>query len=298
MFVLATILGVWGLNSLRTFKKQFDAATDETVHNLVLADATVTANSEMISAQRGIVLAAFSRDMAGFAKYQATFKENVELIRTSVAAMAPTELTGEATALRSEITAKVREWRPHYDDLVRTAAANDVKEADRIRRDLTAPIYKQIDKYARRMAAVETQAMAENKQAISNQYNRTLWITGALLVIFALTGVVVVTVVQGVSRDLRATAAELSEGAEQVGRAAAQVSSSSQVLASGSSQQAASLEETSASAEQINSMARRNSQSSQSAAELVRQSQEKFSQANKSLEGMVVAMGEINTSSD
>jgi len=44
-------------------------------------------------------------------------------------------------------------------------------------------------------------------------------------------------------------------------------------------------------------MARRNSQSSQSAAELVRQSQDKFSQANKSLEGMVVAMGEINASS-
>jgi methyl-accepting chemotaxis protein/methyl-accepting chemotaxis protein-1 (serine sensor receptor) len=69
-------------------------------------------------------------------------------------------------------------------------------------------------------------------------------------------------------------------------------------LAEGTSQQAASLEETSASTEEINSMARRNSENSHSAADLVKASDQRFADTNRSLQDMVLAMGEINTSSD
>jgi len=58
------------------------------------------------------------------------------------------------------------------------------------------------------------------------------------------------------------------------------------------------LEETSASTEEINSMARKNSESSRSAAELVTRSQEKFGEANRSLDEMVKSIGEITTESD
>jgi methyl-accepting chemotaxis protein len=103
---------------------------------------------------------------------------------------------------------------------------------------------------------------------------------------------------RSMNRSLHRAATELAEGAEQVASAAAQVSSSSQSLAQGSSEQAASLEETSASSEEINSMARKNTENSRSAADLVTQSQQKFVETNRSLEQMVVAMAEINTSSD
>lgn len=91
---------------------------------------------------------------------------------------------------------------------------------------------------------------------------------------------------------------EISHGAEQVALAAAQISNASQSLAQGTSQQAASLEETSASTEEINSMARRNSENSHSAADLVKASEQRFSDTNRSLQEMVGAMGEINASSD
>ena len=84
----------------------------------------------------------------------------------------------------------------------------------------------------------------------------------------------------------------------QTASAAGQVASSSQSLAQGSSEQAASLQETSASSEEINAMARRNTENSRSAAELVSQSQQKFAHTGKSLEQMVVAMTEISASSD
>jgi methyl-accepting chemotaxis protein/methyl-accepting chemotaxis protein-1 (serine sensor receptor) len=112
-----------------------------------------------------------------------------------------------------------------------------------------------------------------------------------------LIGAIILFVVRLVNRSLRQTASELAEGAEQVASAASQVSSSSQSLAQGSSEQAATLEQTSASSEEINSMARKNSENSRGAADLVTQSQQKFVQTNQSLEQMVAAMGEINTQS-
>ena len=136
---------------------------------------------------------------------------------------------------------------------------------------------------------------AESQQT----YGRALWILGITLALCSLGGAgAALAVTRGLNRTLRQAVTELSESASQVAGAATQVSASSQSLAQGTSEQAASLEETSASSEEINSMARKNTENSVAAAGLMTQSQQKFSQANQSLDQMVVAMGEINTQSD
>ncbi len=140
----------------------------------------------------------------------------------------------------------------------------------------------------------ETEA-AESQQT----YARTRWTLGMTLLLCSIAGVsAAFVVIRGLSRTLRQSVTELAAGAEQVAGAASQVSASSQSLAQGASEQAASLEETSASSEEINSMARQNTGHSRSAADLVTQSEQKFVETNQSLEQMVVAMGEIKTSSD
>jgi methyl-accepting chemotaxis protein len=114
----------------------------------------------------------------------------------------------------------------------------------------------------------------------------------------AINGVLFYFVKRSVTSSFSEVAAEIAQGAEHVFSAATQISTASQMLAEGTSQQAASLEETSASTEEINSMARRNSENSRSAATLVNQSDQKFADTNRSLKDMVLAMGEINASSD
>lgn len=103
---------------------------------------------------------------------------------------------------------------------------------------------------------------------------------------------------RSITNSLSAVASQIAQGADQVFSAATQITAASQLLAEGTSQQAASLEETSASTEEINSMASRNSENSRSAATLVKQSDDKFNDTNGSLRDMVLAMGEINASSD
>jgi methyl-accepting chemotaxis protein/methyl-accepting chemotaxis protein-1 (serine sensor receptor) len=139
----------------------------------------------------------------------------------------------------------------------------------------------------------------KNSETASTTVSRSrLWSSILLIGSVVVGGLLAFVITRSVNRAMGRAIAELSEGADQVASAASQVSSSSQSLAQGSSEQAASLEETSASSEEINSMARKNTDNSRVAAQLVTQSQQKFVQTNQSLDQMVVSMGEINAQSD
>jgi len=130
-----------------------------------------------------------------------------------------------------------------------------------------------------------------------------IYATGATMVTITVVSIAVAVIcgfgmVRSITGGLQEVVQEIAHGADQVSSAAVQISSASQSLAEGTSEQAASLEETSASTEEINSMARRNSENSHSAADLVKQSEQRFAETNKSLADMVNAMNEINSSSD
>jgi methyl-accepting chemotaxis protein/methyl-accepting chemotaxis protein-1 (serine sensor receptor) len=139
---------------------------------------------------------------------------------------------------------------------------------------------------------------ADVSETSGHTTTRSFWLTvciasGALLFGVGLSGYMIAAL----KRELTRTVSELSENAEQVAGAAGQVASSSQALAQGASEQAASLEETSASSEEINSMARKNTENSRSAADLVTASEQKFIETNQALEQTVSAMDQINEQS-
>jgi methyl-accepting chemotaxis protein len=135
---------------------------------------------------------------------------------------------------------------------------------------------------------------AELEQAASGR----MWTTTLIGLTAGLGILLTLFLVRNVTRKLRQAIAELKQGAEQVASAASQVSSSSQTLAQGSSEQAASLEETSSSTEEINAVARKNADDCVRAAELVVQAQQGFAITNASLDSTVVAVSEINASSE
>ena len=213
--------------------------------------------------------------------YETTLKQNEG--RQLLSAVGPVfdRCMRSWAALRSlNRTAKPEELVRLYNAKT-VPAFDDLREAD--------------DKLAKWNQAVASQIAQQAAAAAA----AVKWWNWVMAVIALLTGsVLAAAVTRAVRRALLHTATELAEGAEQVASAASQVSSSAQALAQGSSEQAASLEETSASTEEINSMARKNTENSCSAAELVTQSQNRFVEANRSLGQMVVAMGEINASSD
>lgn len=296
MFLLMAILGYVGLDAIGTFKKEFDTAVDQTVRKIALADALVTAQSEMVSAQRGIILGAFAKDTSEVETYKQAFLHDRDAMQAAIVEIRTLAPRPETKALISDIESKLAEWQPHYEDVVRKAAADDVAEANRIRKDVTAPIYKKIGSDAKRLAQIENTILAENKADLASAYSRSRWLSFVLFALCCAVGGVAIWTVRDAISNLRRAVSELLTGAREVAKAAGQVSSASESLAHGASQQAASIEETSASGREIDASARTNAEKSSLAATLVHHSRKKFDDASRSLEEMVAAMNEIHSS--
>jgi hypothetical protein len=123
--------------------------------------------------------------------------------------------------------------------------------------------------------------------------------------IFTLVGIAIagliffsLLMVRRIGVTLHRVLAELRTASEGNDAAAKQISASSQMLAQGASQQAASLEETSASSEEISCITMKNAENAVHAAEKMKGATSQIAEANTRLEHMVVAMNEINSSSD
>jgi methyl-accepting chemotaxis protein/methyl-accepting chemotaxis protein-1 (serine sensor receptor) len=196
-----------------------------------------------------------------------------------------------------ELAAGLAAWNASVEEMVGLCAAGQIEAADEVRIKKQRPIADQMTKSANEILEINRKLLAAAAKAADDNAARNRWLVVACIVVGLSVGALIIFVVRLVNRSLRQMAAELAEGAGQMAGAAGQISSSSQSLAQGASEQAASLEETSASSEEISAMVRKNSESSSEAAGLVTKSQQKFVQANRSLEQMVVAIGDINAQS-
>lgn len=112
-----------------------------------------------------------------------------------------------------------------------------------------------------------------------------------------LVGFLVYFLLRGLSDRLTQVRHSLSQGATLLEETAAQISASTNQVAQGAAEHAESLRHTSAFGEEISALTRRCSENSSSIAELVAQSQGKYKAANVALDGMVLAMSEIQSQS-
>jgi len=297
MLVMTGLLGYSGLYTISNFKEIFANLTDRTMRKTDLATKAEIQSEQLVSTQRGLILAQFGKDQEHFQQDRQTFEETFQGSLATLAELRPLLVTEEGKRVTAEMEAKLAEWHPLFEEIVRLSAAGDVTEANRIRRDVTGPIYKRILANAQRVAEIQKELVEKDKVRIADESASSRWIAMVLLGVSLVIGIGIVLITRSMVTSLGRSITELNEGAAQVASAASQVASSSQSLAQGASEQAASLEETSASSEEINSMTRKNAENSRTAVGLVTQSQDKFEHTNRSLEQTVAAMGEINSQS-
>jgi len=190
------------------------------------------------------------------------------------------------------------QWVAYFPEFADLSATGHGEEASNITLKKVTPLMDTLQKNAVELGRVSRLRREQATHRTLETVVSTRLLNGVLLVALVLIGAASTGVVFGLTKTLRRIVTELSRGSDQITAAAGQVASASQSLAQGASEQAASLEETSASSEEVNTMAQQNAGNSQTAAQLVTSSQQKFVDANHKLEQMVVAMREINTSSD
>ncbi len=296
---LALTLGVGfvAMNSTGNLAGANDKVVKVTARKLYLCSGIATDVTGLLAAERGVLLRDYMKDKATMAQYHQDFQENAASVKKRLAEFATLSESSEDRRLVDEIGGALEVIQQGHSELWSQVSSDHIEAATETYKTKTNPAIKQAVKSADAFAAQGSAELLKVAQDTQGVAAGARWMTLAMIAFSLLVAAIVVFVVRQINRNLRRAVTELAEGAEQVASAASQVSSSSQSLAQGSSEQAASLEETSASSEEINSMARKNTENSRSAADLVTQSQQKFVQTNQALNQSVVAMDEINSQS-
>jgi methyl-accepting chemotaxis protein len=297
MLTVTLVLAAVSLTAIDKLSKSLDRAVNITTKKIELIAAVSNARSDMLAAQRGVIMFKYSESAVGAEKAKRLFESAADQWGTSVSQIRPLLVTKEGAELTNHLADSLAAWRSAFAEIEQLTASGNPGAAVHVAVDKGVPIYDAAGRDSQRLQELQRGFLEKDKRSAAEIGSLSRWSSFALLAVSFVVGGLVLWLVRNVNGSLRRLASELGVGAEQLAGAASEVSSSSQALAEGSSEQAASLEETSATAEEINAMARRNSESSRSAAALVTSSEHKFMQTNRTLEQTVAAMAEINTQS-
>jgi methyl-accepting chemotaxis protein/methyl-accepting chemotaxis protein-1 (serine sensor receptor) len=288
-------LGLVSLLGLSSADRQIGAVADD---SLAGVSACSLVESGLLEIRGDIWRHISSRDSADMANVEQQIQKLKEQVKTGIATMQKGIFTDEERELNRKIQPLVDQYYRAWDGIIDLSRASKNEEAYKKYMAEAAPAYEA----ARAAVAAETEynrsTGSRNSAEAHTQSSHTQALVWVVLIVAVLAGCgLLFAMVRSINTALIQAVSEVGSGAVQVASAASQIAASSQALAQGSSEQAASLEETSSSSEEINSMARKNTENTRAAVELMGRLQTEFAEANNSLDGTVAAMDELNTAS-
>lgn len=291
--LLSAGLGWWFMDDLA---RQLAESSTRTAVRVEHINSMRARGWEMVASLRAVFVAASLHENDAADRQIAAFHAARRGYDELAAATRPLLAVEAGTRLLAQMESAVRELDTPANEYLQLVKAGKF-EAIRPLRARIAVLAEAMSSVGLRFRDEQMEELKRGEVSANARQSQNLWMSALLSCLLLAGGAAGICAVRGINRTLFTAVAELSEGALHVAAGAGEVAIASQSLAQGSSEQAASLQETSASSEEINSMACKNTENSRVAADLVTGSQQKIVQTNRSLEQMVVAMGEINTQS-
>ncbi len=291
----ATTASIYSLSTIRRIRSDIQTEIVGSAARLDQSRQVALGLANMRVAMRGVSMFAQENNEEMLGKSVALFDTTAAATRKTLDQM-KAESTPENRGAVESMLAALDHWCADFPEFAELNKRNP-QEGTAFGSKKFTPNMDALQKHAKQFGDASAARRDEGIASAEAAIGRNQAVTMILIVLVLLAGGGGFSTVIGLARRLKHIAASLDTGASQVAAAAAQVSSSSQTLAEGASKNAASLEETSASSEQIHAMARRNTENSKNVAGIVAHSEAKFSDTNRALDEMVLAMGEINGSS-
>lgn len=290
------ILGITAWTSLTHIGNQVKVSSESSRKLEITGEMAVLA-SDMLSAERGMIVRTFLKDEGKVEEYNSQFRDDLakrqELLEKDKVLASNEKVKQIINAMLDSYERRLQA----HDELYRLSKAGDAAGAAALQSGTLLTMAKASQAQVASLQQIASGQVAEIAASNQSTVNSSVWLIGVMVVLSASIGAIVIYIVRGINAALTRTVVELSEGAEQIAAASSQVSSSSQSLALGASQQAASLEETSASSEEINAMAHKNTENAIAMTTLVGDSKVEFVNTNRQLGEMMTAMDDINESS-
>jgi len=304
MFTAAILLGcvaalsLLAFTGLRSTRQDLDEAAKNTAKRLELAQEIKELTARLMTQTRSVEIAVATKHKEDEKAERAKFDDAEKALQAKAKDLRPLVLTegGKAAVTRLENTLVA--YRTGFEETVKVAENGDLAGAEEVRKAKQLAAAMDMFKAGDEILAVQKAHLEKLIKDADERGTLYGWLNSMFILFSLAAGVTVIFVIRSVSRTLRESVWQVTDGATQVASAAGQVSSSSQAMAQGASEQAASLEETSSSTEEINSMTQKNAENSKNAAELMTHAATSIDAGNKKLRDMVTSMQEINASSE
>ncbi|HEY2016078.1 MAG TPA: methyl-accepting chemotaxis protein [Bryobacteraceae bacterium] len=292
----ATVASVYSLATVAELRGLMNTEISGSALRLDQSRRITIALANMRTASRGVSLFAATNPQQ-LEKARALFEASARDMQQTAREMKAGQLTEHEKEIVGSIETGVNSWLGQFPEFVRLNVAGRGDEATQHTLKYVTPIMDSIQKVATEFGQANLQRENTAVDGANAGMARNEIILKFFLAVVFLAGAVGFFTAWRLVQALGRIAVSVAAGAEQVRLAASQLSASSQTIAQGASEQAAALEETSASTEEIAAMARRNTESSRSAASIVASSENRFASTTRVLDQMVIAMAEINQSS-
>ena len=294
---LTLSLGTCGLFYIVSLTDQLKMAVSVSAQSQRLAGGMNRAAAELLSLHRAAMLEGYKKETLEVQRSEHEYEEESARLRALCADMEALATSPEARDLLTRIRSLDLQLDEASATAVHFASLPDMDSAMKAHAERFVPLHGELQANTTRLLRLQAQVFAEGLKKAQTSSSSAPWLTGIMMLLALLVGVVTVFVIRQIDRLLRRTVSELGQCAVQIASASTQMAAGSQSMAQGASQQAATLQETSASSYEINSMAQRNTENSQATAQMVAKSQESFEATDQSLLQMVEAMQDMNGSS-
>ncbi len=282
---------------IRSSQNDLDRSINLIGRKRLLAAQVNTASMQMMSLERGSVLAAVVGDKAHSDAYQQDFQDPQQQLRQSLDELLKLSDSASTSAMLRKLVDNAGTAAQAQKELQQAMARQQMDAALAIFAQKVQPSLEESAREAQALVGRENIELNAFSQASASSASAASLLTILLGLGAMVVGAGMLWVVHSANRGLQRLAGQLSDSAVQVEGAAAQVSGSGQTLAAGASEQAASLEETSASTEEIASITRKNANAAMEVAGLMQQSSDHAGEVNQTLDRMIDKMKEIDASS-
>jgi methyl-accepting chemotaxis protein len=298
MLLLTFTLGSVALICISDIGDHLHEIVQSTVRQQTLVHEMERNISFMMGGTKGILMRGLQSDAAGMGRNEDDFHAYSGSLHGDIVALERMKLAPETTTILNQLKDALVASQRTNDTILTEARSGNMVAAFATYNDTMKPIETSQKVAILAILAVQDKALVSQSDAAEASVSHAHWITGVLLVLALVLGVVFVWIVQQVVRLLRGSVSELGDTVDQIAAAANQISSASRTLAQGSSEQAMSIGETSNSVTEITKLVQRTQQNSQDAANMVAGSSCEFDRTNRLLEEMVESMEGINASSN
>lgn len=283
---------------IRNSQKDLDRTINVIGRKRFLANQINGASLQMMSLERGSVLAAVVGDKAHSDSYQQEVQVPQQRLRDSLEEIQKLSDTPEISSMLHKLAGDAGNSAQAQTELQQAMARQQMDVALAIFGQRVQPGLDEIGRHAQGLVDRLNTELNQFAQVSASSASTAMMFNIALAIGAMVIGSIMLWVVHSANRSLKHLAVQLSDSATQVAGAASQVSGSSQTLARGAAEQAASLEETSASTEEIASITRKNADAAQEVAGLMQKSADHANEVNDTLDRMIEKMKEIDASSN